>query len=390
MYGIILILVLVVMGGAIAYIGDKLGSKVGKKKLSIFGLRPKHTSIIVTIITGILITSSTLGILTLASRNVRVALFGMEKLNRQIRETEDSLQTITLELSKVTAERAETVEALEKAQADFSAASADLVKSQGQIAELEEVKVNLEQAKNELNQRVAGLSIERESLEADVDRLKDLTEQLAVGMQKFRAGEIVYRAGEIIVNTILSNTGEHAKASGALSGILQQANQNILDHLGIKKDVEVLWIPQKEFEQAVNVIVQGDQDVIVRIVAAGNIVYGEPVRGHIELFPNRLVYQENQLIFTRDFDLPNGGEEKAEEVVIAFLKQVNIEAVQKGILPDPLSKSVGVMNGAQFYDIVNSIEPLNGRIRLTAYAGNDTNATGPLRLRVKVELLENQ
>ena len=52
-----LIVVLVLTGGVIAFIGDRLGSKVGKKKLSLFGLRPRHTSILVTIITGILITT---------------------------------------------------------------------------------------------------------------------------------------------------------------------------------------------------------------------------------------------------------------------------------------------------------------------------------------------
>ncbi|HBS58399.1 MAG TPA: DUF3084 domain-containing protein, partial [Firmicutes bacterium] len=43
MFGISLIAVLAVMGGMIAYIGDKIGTKVGKRKLSVFGLRPKHT-----------------------------------------------------------------------------------------------------------------------------------------------------------------------------------------------------------------------------------------------------------------------------------------------------------------------------------------------------------
>ena len=32
MYGVLLILVLVITGGAIAFIGDRLGSKVGKKR----------------------------------------------------------------------------------------------------------------------------------------------------------------------------------------------------------------------------------------------------------------------------------------------------------------------------------------------------------------------
>ena len=51
MYGVFLIVVLILTGGAIAFIGDRLSTKIGKKRLSILGLRPRHTSIIVTIIT---------------------------------------------------------------------------------------------------------------------------------------------------------------------------------------------------------------------------------------------------------------------------------------------------------------------------------------------------
>ena len=84
MYGVVLVAVLLVMGGAIAFIGDRLGTRVGKKRLSIFGLRPRHTSILVTIVTGICITGATFGIMSAVSENVRTALFGMEKLNAQI------------------------------------------------------------------------------------------------------------------------------------------------------------------------------------------------------------------------------------------------------------------------------------------------------------------
>ena len=45
MYGITLIFVLAVVGGVIALIGDRLGTRIGKKKLSIFGLRPRHTAV---------------------------------------------------------------------------------------------------------------------------------------------------------------------------------------------------------------------------------------------------------------------------------------------------------------------------------------------------------
>ena len=53
--GISIFLVLMAMGGIIAFLGDKIGSKVGKKRMTLFGLRPKYTSIIVTIISGTLI-----------------------------------------------------------------------------------------------------------------------------------------------------------------------------------------------------------------------------------------------------------------------------------------------------------------------------------------------
>ena len=35
MLGIIIVLVLMVMGGLIAFLGDKIGSKVGKKRLTL-------------------------------------------------------------------------------------------------------------------------------------------------------------------------------------------------------------------------------------------------------------------------------------------------------------------------------------------------------------------
>ena len=67
MFGLRLILILAVVGGLIAFIGDKLGSKIGKKKLSVFGLRHYNTSVLMTVITGILIASINLVTMAVAS-----------------------------------------------------------------------------------------------------------------------------------------------------------------------------------------------------------------------------------------------------------------------------------------------------------------------------------
>ena len=54
MFGATLILVMVITGGLIAFIGDRIGTRVGKRRLTLWGLRPRYTSIIITIL-GILI-----------------------------------------------------------------------------------------------------------------------------------------------------------------------------------------------------------------------------------------------------------------------------------------------------------------------------------------------
>ena len=388
MYGVVLVFVLVVMGGAIAYIGDKLGSKVGKKRLSVFGLRPKHTSIVVTIITGVLITSLTLGILALTSENVRLALFGMEKLNQQIAATEYNLKDITNKLEQAKKERSETLAALTKAQADYEIALVDLTKSKAQVDFLENTKITLENQKQELDNKVASLSGERTQLENDINRLNTLTKQLSEGIQFVREGDILYRSGEVIASTVLPYQADNKNVNEQLIKVFSIANQNILDRLNIKEKIEAIWIAKNEFEAAANYVGNSHEDMIVRIVAAGNIVYGEPVRSHIELFPNKKIYEEGQLIHSNIFSLTGKNGAEAEQIVLAFLKEVNVSAIKKGIIPDPLQGSVGVMNGAQFYEIVKKIEPEQGKVRLTALAFEDTNAIGPLRLKIEVERVQ--
>ena len=82
--GIAMFFVLMLMGGLIAFLGDKIGSKVGKKRMTLFGLRPKYTSVVVTIISGILISFLTVTVLAVVNENVRVALFGLSKLQAQM------------------------------------------------------------------------------------------------------------------------------------------------------------------------------------------------------------------------------------------------------------------------------------------------------------------
>ena len=405
MFGLTLIAVLVVMGGIIAYIGDWLGSKVGKRKLTVFGLRPKHTSILFTIVTGIVIAGVTLGTLSVSSRDVRTALFGMEALKAELTglsrdvaaksveldASRSALETKTKEYSVLTVKINETTAKLTSVSDQLAAVNAErdrtaaaLAVAKGDLGKAQTEIDALQATKSELDTRVASLNKEKDDLQSDVDRLKELTYNLDQGLQVVREGVVAFRAGEVLMTAVTKGGRTPAETEQSLGGIINATNQNILVRLGVTdKNIEALWIAKAGFDQAVSVVASTQEEIIVRVVAAGNIIYGEPVVGRIELYPNRLVYSVGQTVFTQTVDSGDNAKQ-AESIVLHFLQQVNAQAIAKGILPDPLQGSVGVMSGSQLYDTVNRVKKIGGRIELTAVTKGDIYTSGPLQIEVRV------
>lgn len=73
------------LGGGIAFFGNQLGRYIGRKKLSIFNLRPRYTSMLITIFTGMLVASLTLGLAMIFSEPIRITLLSPKEY--QIRES---------------------------------------------------------------------------------------------------------------------------------------------------------------------------------------------------------------------------------------------------------------------------------------------------------------
>jgi len=84
--GIGLVLLITIVAGGIAYIGDRVGHQVGRKRLTLFGLRPKYTSTIVAVATGMLIALSVTLVALVGSQQVRTAFFRLSQLNSRINQ----------------------------------------------------------------------------------------------------------------------------------------------------------------------------------------------------------------------------------------------------------------------------------------------------------------
>lgn len=396
MYGIMLIVVLVLTGGVIAFIGDRLGSKVGKKKLSLFGLRPRHTSILVTIITGILITTVTFGILAIASKDVRTALFGMNKLKAELNEKQSMLEEASGALVNVKNDLNTTKEEYAKSKKDLEETQEDLEIAQQAAELLRQEQVALQNINQELwsdnqtliehNQSLAEnnqfLLANNESLKADNLELEKTNNDLQEGIENIRERPIIYRVGELLASGVIKKTDDPVKIQNDLNQIIALANSKIIDRLGTEGSKDGVWIYPIEYQKAMGRLKQAKGDTVIRLIVAANLVKGDPVLTELEMHPNRVVYQENEFVYQKIYNVPIDGS-NSEMLISDFLRNVNMTAINNGILPNPLTGTVGVINGNQIYAIEKALAENRGKdVLISAFADADTEVLGPLRLHI--------
>lgn len=396
MYGIMLIVVLVLTGGVIAFIGDRLGSKVGKKKLSLFGLRPRHTSILVTIITGILITTVTFGILAIASKDVRTALFGMNKLKAELNEKQSMLEEASGALVNVKNNLNTTKEEYAKSKKDLEETQENLEIAQQAAELLRQEQVALQNRNQELwsdnqtliehNQSLAEnnqfLLANNESLKADNLELEKTNNDLQEGIENIRERPIIYRVGELLASGVIKKTDDPVKIQNDLNQIIALANSKIIDRLGTEGSKDGVWIYPIEYQKAMDRLKQAKGDTVIRLIVAANLVKGDPVLTELEMHSNRVVYQENEFVYQKIYNVPIDGS-NSEMLISDFLRNVNMTAINNGILPNPLTGTVGVINGNQIYAIEKALAENKGKdVLISAFAAADTEVLGPLRLHI--------
>lgn len=129
-YGYILVAVLIAAGALIAYLGDLVGRKLGRRRLTIFGLRPRHTAILFSVVSGIVITILTLGSAMLVSRDVRTGLFQVNALREDKERMEQEAQRVSAQLAYLQTKYS-TV------QADFDRLNTELQQSSTQLKTVE-------------------------------------------------------------------------------------------------------------------------------------------------------------------------------------------------------------------------------------------------------------
>ncbi len=154
----VLICAVLILGGLIAALGDRIGSKVGKARLRLFKLRPKQTAVLITIGTGILISSSTLIILFTLSESLRQGVFELDEILKRRQE-------ITTQLEKVEKERKIIENELELK-------AGELNNTQQQVKNIEAKSEALTEEVNKIIEEKNGLLEEKQKIEKQTQLLE--------------------------------------------------------------------------------------------------------------------------------------------------------------------------------------------------------------------------
>ena len=299
MSGWALILVLLVLGGVLSTLGDRLGSRVGKARLSLFKMRPRRTAVLITVLTGSLISALSLGLLLLVSRQLRVGLFELDAL-------QDRLQDSRRQLAAAEREREETRTEANRIAAELKQSQQRADTLRRELAPLQNERAQLEAERERLSRDIASRDADIQRTEAE---LKSVRSRIRAGEQELkelefnlvalRRGSVVISSGQTLARaTVRLDAPDQAKQ--VVDRLLQEANINAYGKVrpGEAPERQLIRVPRSDVERLQNIIRKPDTWVI-SLRSATNVLRGETaVYAFPEVRPNRPVAQSGDVLAT--------------------------------------------------------------------------------------------
>ena len=334
--GIGFVIFMVVVGGAVAAAGDAIGRNLGKKRLRIGHLRPKHTAILGTFLAGMLGTLVTVALLAALSKDVRVWLLegekakqelaglkgDLDKAKKTVTDTKGQLGTVRDELknqSKRLDEELGNVKSAQEQAAEYKAQAATFKNS------VADVRKNLAGVKATLATTGADLKAVREQIElAKNDKARIQGDNTAIQAQNLK----LIQMNTTLEGDLTKLQGQIPELEGKISEL--EKAKDLLDKTyneRLKNNQADLSKVQKEYEAA-----KADLD------SAKNDL--ESVRAQIRSLGNAQVNaRRSPLIYNAGDELARiilperANEAEARNVLLAALRAAQTDAGGKGAVP---------------------------------------------------------
>ncbi|MFM7545406.1 MAG: DUF3084 domain-containing protein [Synechococcales cyanobacterium] len=419
--GYVLVFAILVLGGVIATVGDRLGTRVGKARLSLFNLRPRNTAVVVTVITGTVISATTLTILFLADSQLRTGLFELGKIQDDLvasrKELEDSItekEMVRRQLLQVKSEQKQLERDKTLTQQQLAAVSnqtkqlrteihrlqtsrQELVEQREQLIAssqkelsrrnqaIEELQTRSDMEITKRNQEIKRRQEQLRKLEREQQGLEDQLSILRQGILDFRQNPIAIFRGQSLASGVIRAQSETI-ARQAIEQLLREANrmailytQSPANSTGQPTE-QLVQITISEVDRLIQQITSG-RDSYVRIIAAGNYVWGEgAIRVVADINPYRVLYQKGETLATVPLELKVGDRPQLQLQIEKLVELTKLNARQIGYRGDQLQIGDGRLE--TLIRFVNNLPTKTQPIQLKSIASESIYTAGLLKIEL--------
>lgn len=402
MSGWLLILALLALGGLLATLGDRLGSRVGKARLSLFNLRPRNTAVLITVLTGSLISAVSLGLMLAVSERLRVGLFELDALQARLLESRNTLRRSERNLRSSRQEQALVEAALQRARRDreqtrrqLTAAEIQARQLRGELKPLQAQQQQLLAQRDRLNRDIRARDQDIRKTETELARVRGLItagETELKGLEEkliaMRRGDVVISSGQPLASAKV-NPRNATEANAAIVALLRQANLNAFQRVLPTQapNRQILLVPRQDIATLESRISRGGPWV-VSILSAANVLRGEDqVLGFPDLRPNRQVLQRGDLMASTVLE---GNERSSEQVrnrLNLLLAASFAKAQRQGSIADGVQFDVASFNrlGREL-----SERPTGQTVTLEAVALRDAETPDPLVIELRLSAVPTE
>ena len=395
MSGWLLILSLLVLGGVLSTLGDRLGSRVGKARLSLFNMRPRRTAVVITVLTGSLISALSLGLMLLVSRQLRVGLFELDALQQKLSESRRQLKTNLAEL--------------EKNRSALAAAEQDRRTARAQTQEVETKLGEAKQKAAQLREELEPLQAQRQTLEAERDRLsqdiaardadirrtetelaavrnrisagEDELKQLERNLIALRRGDVALSSGQTLATTTVQLENP-SQAKEVIDRLLREANLTAYSRVlpGDQPEKQIILVPRSDVER-LRKMISKPGTWVVSMRSATNVLRGESIVYAIpDVRPNRTVARQGEVLANATLDSAQRSPDTIRTSMNLLLASAFAEVRRRGSLTEGLQFDPNALSqlGQQ---LVNR-EP--GSVNLQVVAARTSESADPVLVSIQL------
>lgn len=379
----ILIAAIIVLGGLLAWLGDWLGSYIGKKlKWRLFNLRPRQTAVVITLLTGVVIAASTLGLLFGLSKSLRQGVFELDQL---LMERRDAIKRLEQDLETAREARDQVEQELEDARIEQDAVEHRLLK----------INEDFQKSRSQLQQ----VSTQLKNLYADIDSLLQEREEL-VREKDSLSGEIKQLKTEVVArdNQLKERAEELARQDRILAEKQARVSQLETEQKELQaqinqRDEQIYSLDQKIAEKDQGLIDRENQlqqltaqlDYLNREVEILEQYY----QTYQELRESRIAILRGQVLSFGAFRLTDPEINTIINVIDEMLKEANLTAIQATRPGEEIREErVVKITQGQVEQLIKQLEQGGEYVIRILSAGN--YVLGEKEVRVFADVVPNQ